>query len=478
MIRLVGRAFYDAAIGMAVVGLDGRFIHVNKSLCDMIEYSEEELLTKKFQDITHPDDIQKDVEMVEKCIAKEIETYRMEKRYITKSGKTLWILLTVSITNREDTRERCFISQIQDINDLKHYREMTAAALEAGGIGIWTWYAKNNLLTWNDTMFRIFNANNQAFTGKCEDFIASIHPDDRYLVEPIFQDSSLPTFAMRLRVLLPHGKIGYIAFKGKRRFTNNLETEAISGICYDITKVIENEINIARSNEELEHFAFAISHDLQEPLRTITSFVSLARKNEKKHANSQTNRYLDLIETSANRAKSMISDLLEFSRAASLSEDSISEIEPAPIIHDICKSLSASIKEKGANIVVESTLKIKMETYHFSMIMQNLISNSIKYAKDEEPPQISINMSSDDREWTIVVEDNGIGIEQKNIERLFKPFVRVGPKSKDGTGLGLALCKKIVSLYFGKIWITSSVNQGSKVYITIPKNYEEAKKSS
>src|SRR5207248_11125838 len=178
-------AFESAAIGMALVAPDGRFLQVNDSLCEIVGYSAAELRERTFQDITHPDDLETDLAFVEQMLAGEIRTYQMEKRYIHRDGHPVWALLAVSLVRTRDGTPLHFISQIKDVTERKQAAEelarsksRLAEAQRIGRIGDWEWSAPADRLTWSDESYRCFGRA-QAEELSFERLRALIHPEDR-----------------------------------------------------------------------------------------------------------------------------------------------------------------------------------------------------------------------------------------------------------------------------------------------------------
>lgn len=225
---------------------------------------------------------------------------------------------------------------------------------------------------------------------------------------------------------------------------------------------------LATSNEELERYAYVTSHDLQEPLRMVTNFLQLLQKKYDNQLDETAQKYINFAVDGASRMKTLILDLLEFSRISSFVEDH-SIINLNDVLTKTRQALRAATDESQAFINVPFLPQVCGNESQLIQLFQNLISNAIKY-KNNANPVIDIGFTETEDAWQFYVQDNGIGIDPKFFEKIFIIFQRLhNRKEYEGTGIGLAICKKIVELHGGKIWIESSKEGGSKFYFTILK---------
>ena len=268
------------------------------------------------------------------------------------------------------------------------------------------------------------------------------------------------------------GETGVSLFSSEKIFMN--EEEVILTILYNITdrKKTEFELkkiseDLMRSNKELEQFAYIASHDLQEPLRTISNYIGLLDEKYKEKSDEETNEFSGYIVEASSRMKTLISDLLEYSRVGTNS--AISEIDCNKLLHEVLKDLNLDIQESGAVINSEKLPVINGYVY-LKSLFQNLLSNAIKFRKNDTHPIINITVQDRNTEWLFGIKDNGIGIEKNYYDRIFVIFQRLHTRVEyPGTGMGLAYCKKIVELHKGNIWVESEFGKGSTFYFTVPK---------
>jgi signal transduction histidine kinase len=231
-------------------------------------------------------------------------------------------------------------------------------------------------------------------------------------------------------------------------------------------------IELKRSNAELEQFAYIASHDLQEPLRMVSSYLQLIERRYADKLDEDGHEFMEFAVDGANRMQTMINDLLIYSRVTTRGKE-FETINMDQILEKVLKNLEVSIDENNARVNYESLPEIKADPSQMSQIFQNLISNGIRFKKDENPV-ISISSDENEEEWIFTVEDNGIGIDPEYSEKIFEVFKRLHGKDQyPGTGIGLAISKKIAERHGGHIWVESELDKGSKFIFTISKNPED-----
>jgi signal transduction histidine kinase len=224
---------------------------------------------------------------------------------------------------------------------------------------------------------------------------------------------------------------------------------------------------LVRSNLELEQFAYIASHDLQEPLRTISNFVGLFQKQFRDSADESSVQYLNYILGATERMQTLIIDLLTYSRIGHYKNTY--EIDCNKVVKEVLKDFDAVISESKAVIKVTDLPVIEGHYSEIKSLFQNLLSNAIKFRDKNSVPEIEIRAEERENDWLFSVEDNGIGISEAYHDKLFKIFQRLHPQNEySGTGIGLAQCKKIVELLGGKIWVKSMPGKGSTFYFNIP----------
>lgn len=242
----------------------------------------------------------------------------------------------------------------------------------------------------------------------------------------------------------------------------------------DITerKRLEEELrltiaDLARSNEELEQFAYVASHDLQEPLRMVGSYVQLIEKKYKGRLDKDADEFMEYAVDGAKRMQELINDLLAYSRVGRRGTE-FSRVGMNRVLETVERNLRVSIEQKNATITADELPVVAGDEVQLVQLLQNLISNSIKF-RSEADPRVRVSASRQDDEWLFAVEDNGIGFEQRYAKRIFNIFQRLqGRGEYEGTGIGLAISSRIVQRHGGAIWARSEPGGGSVFYFTIP----------
>jgi signal transduction histidine kinase len=227
---------------------------------------------------------------------------------------------------------------------------------------------------------------------------------------------------------------------------------------------------LQQKNDELEQFAFVASHDLKEPVRMVTSFMGLLKRKYGSQLDEKAHTYMDFAIDGGIRMQRMISDLLELSRTAR--QDMVKElVDLNDILKDAKQNIFRLIEENHAEIIIKTQLPvISSSRVDITRLLQNLMSNAIRFRKKEINPVISLHATEKEKEWLFSMQDNGIGIENEKFKKIFEIFARLhSHEDYEGTGIGLAVCKKVVEQHGGKIWVESEEGKGSNFYFTINK---------
>jgi PAS domain S-box-containing protein len=238
-------------------------------------------------------------------------------------------------------------------------------------------------------------------------------------------------------------------------------------------RVLERTEQLLRSNEELQQFAYVASHDLQEPLRTVSVYAQFLAKRYRGRLEGDADEFIGYIVENAERMEKLIHDLLDFSRLEA-QNNLFSRINTGDALNDAISNLRTLIEESRATVTHDAMPSVTGEPIQLTRLFQNLLVNSIKY-RSGEAPRIHIATHAVNHEWLFSVCDNGIGIDPKYTEKVFGIFKSLQPRTKgSGNGIGLAICRKIVSRHQGRIWVESGLGKGTTVWFTLPRDEEPA----
>ena len=237
-------------------------------------------------------------------------------------------------------------------------------------------------------------------------------------------------------------------------------------------KAVQQELErqkaeLERSNADLEQFAYVASHDLKEPLRMVASYTSLLAERYKSQLDERANKYIDYAVEGAKRMQQLISDLLDFSRVGTHAKP-LEPVDTNVLVAKVIRGLRAIITDNGANVTHGELPVVNADETQLGMVFQNLIGNAVKF-RAERAPEVRIDARYSDNHWLFSVADNGIGIDKQYSSRIFQMFQRLHERGKyDGSGIGLAIVKKIVERHGGQVWFDSVPGEGTTFYFTVP----------
>lgn len=241
----------------------------------------------------------------------------------------------------------------------------------------------------------------------------------------------------------------------------------VLGVATDITRRRFAERELARSNEQLKEFAYVASHDLKEPLRTVTSYLQLLEKHSAGSMDDRGKKYMQSALAGADQMRQLIEDLLVYSRVGTAGKP-FQQVDFGEVLAGVLKRLEFSIQESKAEVQVGRMPLLYADPQQMAQVFQNLIGNALKF-HGVQPPIVQIDARQDGSEWLFLVRDNGIGIEPRFYERIFVIFQRLHTRNEyPGTGIGLAVCKNIIQRHGGRIWVESQPDKGSTFFFTIP----------
>jgi light-regulated signal transduction histidine kinase (bacteriophytochrome) len=255
-----------------------------------------------------------------------------------------------------------------------------------------------------------------------------------------------------------------------------------AGVVIGFVKILSDETarkqlqdSLSESNAALEQFAYVASHDLQEPLRTMSSFAQLLTKKYDGKLDSEADRYLAFIMGASQRMSDLVRDLLEYARAAT-EEERPSSVALDEDLEAALTHLTQAVEESGASVTHDPMPTIQVDRGQMVRLFQNLIGNALKYRKPNQPPKIHVSAEQTGREWVITIEDNGIGFDPEYASTIFMPFKRLHQVAEyPGSGVGLAICKRIVEAHGGRIWAESKPGEGASFRFTLPVEGRPAK---
>ena len=353
--------------------------------------------------------------------------------------------------------------------------QRTARLTEAQRIahlGNWEWDIAGNTLNWSDEIYRIFGLTPQQFGGNYEAFLQAVHPEDRQFVDTSVRAAleQRQPYGIDHRIVLPDGTIRYVHEQAEISRSEDGRPIKMLGTVQDITERKEYEEELKRSNVDLEQFSYAVSHDMRQPLRMISSYLQLIEKTLADQLDSEKRSYFGFAIEGAKRIDQMLVALLEYSRVGRMGEPP-TWIDSCGALDEALQFLQPALAEAQAKLSITGEWpRIMARHDEILRLLQNLIGNAVKYRIAGRIPEITVTSETVNNEWRLCVADNGVGIFPDQIKRLFQVFQRLHSREAyEGTGIGLALCRKIAEYHKGRIWAESAgEGQGSKFCVVLP----------
>ncbi len=456
----------------------------NEVWAELIGYTLEELKPisiETWMKFAHPDDLAESERRLNACFNREVDFYECEARMKHKDGHYVWVLDRGKVMSwTADGKPLWMFGTHLDISRSKQL-ELQLAENEAKFRGIFN--STFQFIGFLKLDGELLEANKTAldFAGlTLEDVIGKKFWDCYWwqkdeqtkteLQQAIAKAAEGESVVYEVEVLGLNKQIITILFSLKPLFDANGKVVAIIPEGRPIDEIVQARHLLEQKNEELEQFASIAAHDLKEPLRMVGNFMSLLKAKHSSQLDSTALKYVDFAVNGSNRMSQLITDLLDYAKVGS-EEVPFESIDPEPMLLDILSLNDSLITEKGVKVSWSKLPTLRGQQTAIKLLFQNLIMNGIKYQEPDHAPVIRITGKELADSWLFSVEDNGIGIPAQYHEKIFQVFSRLHSKDKySGTGMGLATCKKIVTIHGGRIWVESKEGEGSCFHFTISKS--------
>ncbi len=465
--------FEQAAVGLAHVGLDGRWRKINQKLCDITGYSREQLLTRTFQEITYPDNLDKDLDNIQQLLAGEINSYAMEKRYIRCDKSLVWVNLTVALVRNEAGQPDYFISVIEDIEQRKQAeaaQATLAAIIESSSEAIIGETLDGQISSWNAGAERLFGYKAEEILGRPVSILAP--PDQQNEIPENLQQAHRGQRVqhMEARRIRKDGQQIEIWLSVSPIRDLSGRIIGVAKIAHDISDIkrVHAELKAARDTAEVakvkaeeaskakDHFLAVLSHELRTPLTPVLAAVELLQSSTP--ADSDTAENLDMIRRNVEMEARLIDDLLDITRIArGKVELDKRPVDLGTILHratEVCRGdVEARRQHFGVDMGPGSSYWIEADAVRMQQVFWNLLKNAIKFT----PPGgcVGIRCRPDGQGHVVVeVNDSGAGIEPEALQRIFNAFEQAErsiTRQFGGLGLGLAISKALVEMHGGTI---------------------------
>ncbi|MFK7838803.1 MAG: PAS domain-containing protein [Bdellovibrionales bacterium] len=418
--------------------------------------------------------VPEDREIVEKALAHAIENkteFTIEARIQRPNGSLRNVIVHGECECNEKNGLIAVFGILQDITHVKQQEELYRLSAMGSSSAVWEWNLETDELRWAGRSAQVLGYDlNDNLPKSTEKFFKELlHPDDRdTLKETLIKHfTKTESFKIECRIANKNGEYEWFSARAQAQFNNYRKAIYVCGSMTSIQALKEIQNQLENSNTDLANFAAIAAHEIKHPIRTIGNYLELIQISSQTLEEDNQDYFKKAIQT-ANETNVMIDNLLEYASLenAKLTLDTVN-IEKLTKL--IIRSLKQEIKDTQANITIEPLHSIKADEIKIKTVITNLIQNALKYASDR-PIEIKITMIENKDEWVYCVQDNGRGIDDKNKETIFQMFERADNiGNTKGTGIGLAVCQRIINLHKGSIRVESEINKGSTFTFSIPK---------
>ena len=487
------RSLFDMSRdGIVFVDLEGHIEEMNQAYLDLVGYDRDEISTHTYQDLTPEKWRAGEAEIIETQVMQRGFSDEYEKEYVRKDGSIAPISLRTILVRDLDGRPIRFMGIVRDITELKEKEEALRASekryrslFDLSHDGVVFVGLDGPIEEANDAYLDMVGYDLDELIGVTyqqltptrwaameaeivDQQLMSRGYTDEYEKEYIRKEGSI--FPVAVRSILVRDEAG--------------TPVRIMGIVRDITEQKEakealerHALDLARSNEELEQFAYVASHDLQEPLRKIRAFGALLADEKQESLDEEGRQYIDFMTDAAARMQTLVSDLLALSRVTTAAQP-FEDLPLSDVFDTVLSDLSVSLDEAEGHVEVAEVPTIEADRTQMDQLFRNLIGNALKFRKPGVAPRVTVRMAAEAKPLpaipgpahTIVVTDNGIGFEPSQGSKLFQPFKRLHARHQyEGAGIGLAICEKIVLRHHGRITASGTPGKGATFTVTLPR---------
>ncbi len=470
-------------IGMALVGLDGRLMMVNRAACTMLGRDAETLHAMTFQDITHPDDLETDLEEFERTLAGEIDSYRLHKRYLRPDGSVLWSDLSVALMRDDAGQPLHFISQILDVSEEHERRahlEETVAELERERSTLSAIFDTVNvglLLIDADGRYERSNRRHQetmrlpfpdGHDGRAGQLGHVYHPDGKTLLT----QEEMPSW----RAGKGEEFDDYLYWVGDDPLTRSAFSTSVrqvrtpTGEHRGATLAYQEVTDLMRALAVKDEFVASVSHELRTPLTSVLGHLEMLTESE--DLTPEVRRQLDVVRRNALRLRSLVSDLLHVAQAhAGSLQIERDSVDVVCLVEEALEAAGPAADAGGVTIVADlpDDLEALVDAQRLRQVIDNLVSNAIKYT--EPGGETTLRLTTVDDTLELGVHDSGIGMSDAEAAQVFTRFFRgrgALERHSPGTGLGLTIVRSIVDAHGGTITVDSEPGRGSSFHIRLP----------
>jgi PAS domain S-box-containing protein len=435
-----------------------------------LDPSIERLTSKDVFSSIHPDDRERIQRQVSKALEEQASRYELEYRVVLGKGALRHHRARATVFYGSDGKPQRVVGAIVDVSELRLSQSRLEMAQEAASIGLFSVDLRGGRTEFSPEMEKLVGLEPGTYDGTAEMWATNVYPEDAEAIRAKVvsaMERREGTLEWEYRVLLPESQVRWVYGKGSFLYDENNEPVTLVGASLDVTARRRVEEELRRSNADLTEFAYAVSHDLQQPLRMMSVFSQMLWKKYSPSMDKQGQEIIDIIVGGAKRMDALLKGLLTYSRIGYPNQET-GLVPLDSVMQEVNAALETKIQENHVRLIVEPLPSVIAHRVHMKQLFQNLIDNAILFRRHDVACEVRVTVSPTPPFWQFSVEDNGIGMEADQTEYIFGIFKRIHGEKHEGTGIGLALCRRIVESYGGRIWAESELGRGSTFRFTLP----------
>ncbi len=449
-------------------------------------------------ELIHPDDR----EGMERYLTEEVigrglpfdHEYRVVRR---ADGAIRWVNGLGEVALAEDGSALTLIGTIQDVTERRHAQDLLlgasrrlSMALQVAKAGIWDWNTVSGQITWTPEMYPLFGLDPVTSEASFDSWRSALHPDDRVQAENRTAEAlaSHSILDSDYRVVFPDGQVRWINAIGEGTYDAQGEPVRMVGVCQDITQRKQSEGEIRRlneslerrverrtaqltaANEELEAFSYSVSHDLRAPLRHVSGYVNLLKRRMPESIPEKSRHYLEAITDAVHTMDALIENLLQFSRSSRV-EPQRSDVDMDGLARATLERLLEMEPDRSIECIVASLPVVRGDPAMLQQVWVNLLGNAMKFTGPRARAVIEIGARDADQETVFFVRDNGVGFDMQHADKLFGVFQQLHAADEfDGTGIGLANVRRIITRHGGRTWAEAKPDEGATLFFSLPQH--------
>jgi PAS domain S-box-containing protein len=472
-------AFEGAAVGMVLAAPDGTLLRANRALCELTGWPEQELAGRPLDELLDPADRGLDQPAIDAMLAGRTQRLASERRCLVADGGTKVVRINLSLIRDPEGAPLHFVGQIEDVTERRRMLEaLTLSEARYKGLiahlpdsTIHLFDHDLRLLLSEGEPMRAHGYDPQELEGR---LLHEIVPQQLYdRLAPEYRaalagesrsfdlDSSDGTGTYWVQIAPLRDELGQVI--GGMALSRDITARRRAEL-----SVEDRARDLERSNAELEQFAYVASHDLSEPLRMVSSYLQLLQRRYHGKLDSDADAFIDFAVDGATRMRRLIDDLLTYSRAGR-GDQPLVPVDLGEVVEHVLESMRAQPDARDAHVAVADLPTVLGDPHQLGQLFQNLIGNAVKFVPPERTPEVSVSAERDGSVWRFTVADNGIGLDPAYTERIFRMFQRLHTRDDyPGTGIGLAIAKKVIERHDGEIWVEPGSAGGTCFHFTLP----------